>query len=174
MALGSFVAGRSAMTYTVPGGSALDCGISEGGYEIQVKHAKELVQESDAYGQMVIDAIARGISDVFIQSQPIEWKQGVLNAMLPYGAAFPPSGAGYLGPGVIGRLDSAVAGAVILTAVSGTPGAAAPASLTAALAVIAEGADVKIVLDSKLRKMPIRLRVYPYSDSGTIKFFTVT
>ncbi len=174
MALEAFIAGDASATYDPPGATgATDIGVMEGGYEISARHAAELINETDRYGAMVVDGIFRGIQDVAVQCNGLEWTAGLLLAAYPFGAAFPASGAGYLGPGVIGRLLSAVAGALILTATSGTPAAAAPATLTATYAIIHEGFDVRWMIDSKLRKLPIRLRILPYLDT-VIKHFAVT
>lgn len=167
------LAGFSA-TYDPPGATAAaDVGLMEDGYEISARPAKDVIGETDAYGSSVIDAIYRGIADVFISALALEWKAGLLNAMMPY-ATLAPSGATFFGPGVIGRLDSNVAGILIATATSATPAAAAPATMTATFAITAESFDIKWALNSKLRKMPLRWRIYPYDDAGTVKYFTAT
>lgn len=175
MALGAFIAGRYAGTYDPPGGTAAaDMGITDQGWELEASVAKELIGETDAHGESVIDAIYRGLSNVYLQGNGLEWTAGMLRALFPYGAAdVPASGSGYIGSGVIGRLDSNVAGAIVLSAVSSTPAAAAPATLTASLCAIAEGFPVKLLYNSKLRRLPGRWRVYPYLDS-VMKHVTVT
>lgn len=174
MALGSFVAGAYSSTYDPPGGvAAADMGIMEEGYELSARVAKERIGQTDKFGGMFIDAVYQGIAEFLIQANGIEWKAGLLAAQYPYGAAVPASGAAYIGPGVIGRLDSAVAGVMILSATSGTPAAAAPASVTATYAIITEQA-VRIILTSKLRKLPGQWQCLPYDDSGTTKIVTLT
>lgn len=172
MALGACIAGRYSGTYQAPAGSALDMGITEQGWEIGIQHAKERIDETDAWGGALADNVFRGIRNVSIQLNALEWKAGILRAIAPYGAALPASGNGYLGPGVIGRLDSDVAGSVVLSAVSGTPAAAAPASLTASLAIVSED-SVRFALNSKLRRIALRFDILPYVDAGTVKYFSV-
>lgn len=173
MSLGTFVAGRYSATYDPPGGTAAtDMGTMSDGYEISARVAKELIGETDQYGQMVVDAIYRGIADVFIQGTAIEWKTGVLLAATPY-QAMAATGSTYFGPGTIARLDTDVCGVIILTATSSTPAASSPATMTATYSILAENFDVRWALTSKLRKMPLRFRVYPYLDTA-IKFFTAT
>lgn len=145
----------------------------EGGYRISARVAKDRIGETDKYGGMIVDAIYRGIAEVLCTANGIEWTAGLLAALFPYGAAVPVSGAAYVGPGVIGRLDSDVAGVMILTAASSTPAAAKPASVTATYAIITEQA-AEIILDSKLRKLPGQWQFLPYDDSGTVKIFTAT
>jgi len=173
MALGTFIAGRYSATYDPPGApAAADMGITEEGWEIQIAHSKELIQGTDAYGDMVIDGIWRGLN-VHLQGNSIEWKAGILNALLPY-QTYAPTGATFLGPGAIGRLDSDIAGTIILSSTTGTPAVATPASITATYAIIAENFDVRYLLNSKLRRSPGRWRLLPYSDAGTIKILTAT
>lgn len=167
MALGTYVAGRYSSTW-----NSNSLGTMEGGYEISARVAKELINETDQYGQMTVDAIYRGIADVFIQGTSIEWLTGVVAAMTPY-AAMTATGTTYFGPGTIAVLDSATAKVLVLTATASTPAASSPASMTATYTILAENFDVKWALDSKLRKMPLRFRVYPYLDT-VIKFFTAT
>lgn len=174
MALGSFIAGAYSATYDPPGGvAAADMGVMEDGYEVSVRVAKELIDQTDKYGRMIIDAVYQGLAEFLIQANGIEWKAGMLAACFPYGAAIPASGSGYFGPGVIARLDSAVAGVIILTAASSTPAAVAPASLTATYACITERA-VRWIKSSRLRKLPGEWRCYPYDDAGTCKIVTFT
>jgi hypothetical protein len=175
MAVGTFMAGRYSATYDPPGGTAAaDMGLTEGGWTISVRYTKDLIQETDAFGAMTVDGIYRGVADVMLTGNLIEWIAGALRALHPYGAAdHPISGAGYMGPGVIARLDSAIAGAIILTSTASTPAAAAPASLTATYCIIENGHDIQMNLDSKLRKMPGRWRLLPYLDT-VYKFYTVT
>jgi hypothetical protein len=132
-----------------------------------------MISESDAYGLMAVDAVYRGISDVFVQATMLEWKAASVVAALPYNA-MGVSGATTLEPGVVARLDSDVAGTMVWSATAATPAAAAPATMTATYAVVAEGFDVKWALNSKLRKLPIRWRCYAYNDAGTIKILTAT
>lgn len=175
MAVGVFLAGRYSATYDPPGGTtAADMGITEGGWNIGIRFVKELINETDAFGGMTVDAIYRGVADVTLSTTLIEWLAGALRALYPYAAAdHPVSGAGYFGPGVIARLDSAIAGAVILTATTSSAAASNPASLTATYCIIENGHEITKNLDSKLRKMPGRWRILPYLDT-VYKFYTVT
>lgn len=154
--------------------AAADLGITEDGYTLQAAHAAEVIDRSDAYGETPIELVHRGLKDVFLSFRCLEWKAGPLLAAFPYGAtALAPSGATFLTPGVIGQLGSAIAGAVILTSTAATPAAAAPASLTATQAVVAENNPVEWKMDSTLRRFPLRLRLLPVLDT-VIKFWSAT
>lgn len=161
MALDTFVAGRYSNTY-----NAVDTGITERGYELQQESNAQEITPSDAYGDSVIDSVYRG-GNVFLQFEGKAYKAGAITPFWPWGA---------LGvTGVIGRLASAVASANVLTATAGTPAAAAPATLTATLALLAANNPARLLFSSELRTVPIRLRVYPVdSGGGVIKWFTQT
>jgi hypothetical protein len=174
MALLSVVAGRFSGTYDPPGATAAaDLGVMEKGWEISCQVAKEMISETDKFGLMTVTGIYRGISDVTIQVNAVEWTQGLLNAAFPY-APLLVSGATYLGPGVIARDDNDVAGVLILSSTAGTPAAARPASMTASLTILHENSPVTWALNSTVRKLPLKLRVYPFDDGGVTKFFTAT
>jgi hypothetical protein len=73
----------------------------------------------------------------------------------------------------IGALATNNAQAMVLTSTSGTPaasGALAPTSLTAASALLKENYPATLLFGSKLRKVPISLRFWPYVAT-TVKFF---
>jgi hypothetical protein len=160
-------------TYDPPGGTAAtDLGIMEQGYDVSWRLAGEPIAESDAYGLMFIDMVYRGLSDVFIGCDALEYKAGPLLAVSPFNA-MTPTGSSVLAPGVVGRLMSNMAGVLILTATAATPAASSPATLTATYSHLAENFDVSLLKNSKLKKVPIRFRVLPYLDS-VIKFFTTT
>lgn len=168
----SSLAGFSA-TYDPPGATAAaDVGLMKEGYKLSWQYAKKLLDESDAYGEMVIDGIYRGISNLFIEGVGLEYKAGILNALNPY-SAFAPTGNSGISPGTISVLDTDTAGILIMTAASSTPAAAAPTTLTATYAILAENFNIDLLFDSRLREVPFRFRIYPYNSSG-IKFVTTT
>ena len=144
----------------------------ERGYELSITYGKDVITDTDAYGDSVIDGVFRG-GNCFLQGTSKEYKAGILNAVTPY-AALAPTGASYLGPGVIGRADSDIAGILIMTATTGSLAASAPATLTATYAIIAENFDVRMFMGPEHRKCPFRFRFLLYSDAGTMKWFTTT
>lgn len=141
----------------------------------------EVIGESDAYGQTPIDGIWRG-GEVTNEFLSLASKAGSLAPFWPYGA-------NVAGPGVIGGLynpaasvalpigvlASDIAKAHVLTSIAGTPAASgvpAPSSLTATKALLKESYPAPLLFNSKLRKVPIMLRYWPYdAGSGFIKFF---
>lgn len=119
----------------------------------------------DAYADSAIDGIYRG-GNVFLTFVGMEYASAIAVFTI-YGAV------GILGQ--VGRLDvgSTIAAATVLTAVSGTTAAAAPATLTASQSIIAEDLNMELVYASKERYVPLTLRLYPYSSTG-IKWFSQT
>lgn len=157
MALGTFIAGRYSSTL-----AAADLGITESGYEVIFVPKAELIAESDAYGQSLIEFIFRGI-DVSVLLNSLEYKTGTIAAAWPWGA---------LGTaGVIGRLGSAISSSLVLTSTASTPAASTPASLTAGRSILSPGYNLSLLFNSKLRKVPIRFDVLP---SDAFVHFTTT
>jgi hypothetical protein len=160
MPLATLITGAYTMTY-----DAAATGITEDGYELSWEPKQELINRSDVYGDMTIDAIFRG-TDAFIQTEFKEWKSATL------AAAYPWATLGQIG--VIGRLASNVAKALVLTATAGTPAAAAPATLTATLALLAQNSNPRAMINSRLRTLPCRFMLLPADISGTLKHFATT
>jgi hypothetical protein len=72
----------------------------------------------------------------------------------------------------LGRLLSDVAVPHVLTSTPNTPAAAAPASVTGVKAILAPNQSARLLFNSKLRKVPVRLQYLPYdAGGGTIKWF---
>lgn len=172
MAVGTFIAGRFSSTYTPSGGAPADMGLTESGYDLSFAYSGELINQTDAYGAMLVDTIYQGLSKVQIGLTGLEYKNGLLAAVTPYGA-MTATGATTLSPGVIARLGSAIAGGIILTSTAATPAASTPATLTATYALISDKFDVNWVYNSKLRKISARWDVLGYVDT-TVKFLVAT
>lgn len=159
MALGVFIAGAYG---AVRGGVAV--GLTDDGWNLQWEPKSEAIDKSDAYGDMLLDMVWRGCN-WFVQAELLEYKPGSIDAAYPWGTMGQ--------PGIIARLASDVAGALVLTSTAGTPAAATPATLTANKSILAPGFNVDAVYSSRLRTMPCRLALLPYEASGT-KSFTLT
>lgn len=163
MALDTFVAGRYTGAY-----NSVDVGITDQGYELEQSSSQEAIEESDAYGQSFIDGIYRG-GNVFLQFTCKAYKAGSITPFWPWGAL----GIMSTSAAPIGRLASAVASSMVLSAVANTPAAAAPASLTIAKSILAANSPAKLLFNSKLRQVPVRLQAIPTIDTD-VKWFTTT
>lgn len=162
-----FIAGRFSCTY-----NSVDIGIAEDGHTLSWQVFKEMINNTDQYGDTDIDAIYRGMN-VFLQTTLKEYKAGSLTPATPYNT-FAPSGATNFALGVIGRLDTNVAKTLVMTSTASTPAAAAPATLTATYAILAPGYSVELFFGPRHRRVPIRFQLYPYDSTGTIIFYSAT
>lgn len=166
MSLGTFVSGRYSSTY-----NSNTLGIARAGYSLDFQFKDEALDETDAYGLSTIDLIRRG-ADCHLSAILKEWLTGSKAILWA------------IGGGTLGKIFTAAvpagsfaydsAQALVLTAVSNTTAATlGPATLTASKAYPAANYNPEILLDSRLREVPIRLILFPYaSSSDTIAFST--
>ena len=111
------------------------------------------------------DALARTVQDRIVQGgeMSIACRLIEYNAAGAQNAFWPLSGT-IFDLGVIGRLDTAIADSLVLTAPAGTPAAAAPATLTFLLTTLAEDFPVELLFAPDLREVPLRLGILPNSS----------
>jgi hypothetical protein len=146
----SFIAGRFTATL-----NAQSLGQTADGYRVSHQSFARQIT-GDALADTPQDAIHRG-AEMFVATRLIEYNAaGAANALWPFGTIYD--------MGVIGRLYSAIADSLILTAVAATPAAATPATATFLLTILAEGFPVELLFAPDLREVPLRFRVYPNSS----------
>ena len=153
-----FIAGKYAATL---GGSTV--GQTADGIRISHSASKRLIT-GDNFADTVQDAIFRGLN-LFVNYRLMEYNATAARACFwPYGSSYLTMST------VIGTLDSANASQLILTALAGTPAAAAPATVTLPLVILAEDFDVELLFAPDLREIPIRQRIYPNASGvfGTL------
>lgn len=160
MTLATLVAGAYSGTY-----NAVALGIQENGFELQFEPHEKLVNQSDAYGETIIDALYTG-ADHYLQFTGLSYGAGMTAPMWPFGTL------GVMG--IIGRLHSALAMPIVLTATAGTPAATAPATLTGPKSLLAANANPKLLFTTEVRKVPIRLRLHPNDPGSGAVWFTTT
>ncbi|HYH65748.1 MAG TPA: hypothetical protein VD866_13710 [Urbifossiella sp.] len=167
MAIGTFISGRYTGSY-----NSGDVGITRQGYDLEVVPKQEMIDESDAYGLTTLDWIIRG-ADAFLQWISREYKAGSLAAFWPYGLTL---GTLITAAVPVGEQARNLAKAMVLNAVANTPAAAAPASLTASKVLLAPNYNARLLFDSRLREVPVRVQLLPYesSPSTTLIFFSTT
>lgn len=134
------------------------------GFRLGVDWKSELINQSDIFGETLIDAIFRG-ADV-----QISWENRVYAA----GSTGPfwPWGGGTMGkiftPAIpISYTARSLAQALVLTAVANTPAASSPTSLTASKALLSPQFRAELLFDSKARSVPISMQLYPYEGGTT-------
>jgi hypothetical protein len=145
----AFIAGQYTATYA---GAAVGQ-ILEG---VTIEHTffKQIIT-GDNMAETPQDAVFRGAA-VFCQFTLMEYNAAGARAV------FWPYGTTYLSiTKVIGTLDSVNSATLILTALPNSPAATAPATITATMAILAEGYPVGILMAPALRTVPIRMRFYP-------------
>lgn len=125
---------------------------------IEGSNTGEPVGNTDTYGKSMIDAIYQG-GNFFASMTCAEYKTGSIAAWWPF------STLGQMG--VIGRLYYGLSQALVLTAVSGTPAASSPASITASKAILAPGFSSRLIFGPTLRNVPLRFQLFPYLVGGS-------
>ncbi|HYH63263.1 MAG TPA: hypothetical protein VD866_01050, partial [Urbifossiella sp.] len=151
MALATLIAGRMSGVY-----NSVDVGITRQGHEVEIQLKAEVIDESDLFGLSMIDAIHRG-GDAFYNAVFREYKAGSISILTrPFGGTL---GLLTNAANPMGVLLSDKAQALVLTATASTPAALTPATLTASKSILAENYPVKIVHDSRLKELPIRMRL---------------
>lgn len=170
----SFIAGRYTGTHN---SNALGICDNEAGIALEWQQFAEDVT-GDNYAQTIQDQIYQGAA--------LEAMFTLLEADSAALAGLEnPMGTGYaLGTPGVPMVAASKVKAVVLTAVAGTSaygGAGSggqsggtPATITIYSACLAPGFPVRKVFNTKLRRIPIRLRCFPYNNSGTITFASQT
>lgn len=147
----SFIAGPYTATY---GGSAV--GQTAQGYRVSHAFEKQPVT-GDIFGSTVQDSIWTGCN-VTASFNCIEYNAAAIASLMwPYGTAYLNYAATQ--PGMMDIISSKTS-ATVLTAVSGTPAASSPATLTLSATVVDNGANVDLEFGPQLRVVPIRLKCY--------------
>lgn len=170
MALDTFVAGAYTATY-----NAVAVGLTRSGFTLAATPKYERINESDLYGETLIDGVFRG-ADCTLEWVSRAYKAGSVSPFWPFGNTFTAGDLGVIAtPTVpISSLMSDLAKAVVLTAVANTPAhivgtatpKAGPLTLTAPKATLAPDFDARLLFDSKLREVPIKLQLLPVLSTG--------
>lgn len=159
--------------------NAVDVGITDQGITLEQESAWEMINQSDSFGDSVIDGVYRG-GNVHLSYESKAFKAGSMTPFWPWGALGlmqtyrADASAGSVAP--IGRLASAVAAASVLNAMPNsaynTTGALAILTLTAPGSLLAPNSPARLLFNSKLRQVPIRLICLPYE--ATVSLTTTT
>ncbi len=137
--------------------------LNDDGYNLMATLHGQEINETDAYGMTLVEAIYRGQS-WRCRLRGLEWKVGLL-AILQGGGSQNPLVQGILGPDLqqIGQKWSVLGtGTLLLTAILGNP-PTVPQSLTAFLAGFALNSQSEFLMTSKMRELPLEMTMYPYS-----------
>ncbi|MGE3410125.1 MAG: hypothetical protein AB7I37_25300 [Pirellulales bacterium] len=157
--------------------NAVGLGITTGeGFKLKFRPARIPINNTNLYGDCLIDGIHKGAGMVQLLATFKEWNAAVQAAIWPWGAASPPTLDGTIG--TIGKLLTDYAKPLILTAQAGSPAAAASAggvstanTFTAGMAVLAPENDVEMLFGAVETDVAVLFDLYLYDDSGTKRFF---
>ena len=139
-------------------------GVTEDGFELEHTFFSEPIR-GDNMGDSLQDEIYRG-ADVAVSMTLIEWVQAIgTSGNVALGdIQWPVAAPGLVG--VIGDVVSDQYGALVLTAMANTPAAANPATITFGLSRVASNFPVRRLYASRLRRMPLRMQVYPVAGAS--------
>jgi len=152
----SFIAGPYSLTY-----GAADLGIVEDAIRQELTATVDVVR-GDNLGDSVQDGVYRG-GNMFLDMVLQEYNAAAApDAFWPWNAVEGVVGA-------IGRLMSGVAAALVLTKIAGST--ATPSTRTYGKVVLAENYPVSMLLGSRLKNVPLRLRCLPYKPASDTVWF---
>lgn len=143
---------------------------NDDGFQLSCTIQGQEVNQTDAYGMTLTEAIYRG-QNWRLQFRGLEWdKTGLLAIAQMFGARV----AGSLTPILtnIGDKWTTYCKTLVLTAILGNP-PSVPQSLTAATAGIAPNSQFAFNMTSKLREFPLELVLIPYSADIGGTFYKV-
>jgi hypothetical protein len=147
-------------------------GVTEDGYELEHTFYSEPVR-GDNLGDSIQDEIHRG-QDVYVNFTLMEFASAALVQSSGHVESsifwpFDDSGFNAVGGagqvGVTGDSRGEYAAPLILTAVANTPASANPATITFYNALLAANFPVRILYASRVRRIPMRMIVYPYTST---------
>ena len=148
-----FIAGAYSAVY-----KSLNLGLIEDGFTMSYRRMSERIQ-TDVTGDALQDGVYRGV-ELTIEFILSEWDlAGAKAAFWPFDNTL-----GELGK--LGRLDTVLAGALILTNCGVAP---EPTTLTFHRALLSPNFDVQHLFANRHRKVPMQMTVYPQvAASGSI------
>ena len=142
------------------------------GWNVNFAQKVERIEESDLYGETLIDEVYRG-GTITIDTICRVYSTNVTAALQPWGGAV---GQVYTSARPIGQLASAqnagAGNALVLTVVSSTPAVGNINTLTAKVIIAAD--QLQIMLNSQARDVPVRFDVLLSDNTGTGTLLTLT
>lgn len=167
MAIVAPIAGAYTSTY-----DSLPMAYTRQGYNLNFSQKGERIEESDLYGNCLLDIIYRG-AQMSIDAVFRVYSDAVVNAIWPWASSF---GSVYSAAYPVSQLASDAGGTFVLTAVLGTPAALGPGpnTLTTDPTILAPDQNTQLIFSSVCRDVPIRFDVLLSDNSGTGSLFVAT
>lgn len=144
--------------------------LSDDGYVITATFQGQEVNESDAYGQTLVEAIYRG-ANWRCRIRGLEFQRtGLLSLLQMFGQS---GAAGTLTPllGPIGDRWTKYCQSMVLTAILANP-PTMPQTLTALQTGLAPNSSPEFMITSKMRELPMELVLIPYQAGGSAAIAT--
>lgn len=169
----AFIAGPYLATFNtaVTGAEVLQTlGQVEDGFNLDYTSYAEPIS-GDNLAQAMQEMVLRGL-DMFLEFVLLEFNALAAQRIFwPYSATFGTYGqVGRIVGSAIGS-NNALANKLVLTAVAGTTAATVPITLTAPLAILAQGFPLRLLYGNRLRRVPLRLQLFP---NASYQYFTTT
>ncbi len=147
---------------------------NDDGYVLRGTYQGQEVNQSDAYGMTLVEAIWRGLN-WRMRFRGLEFnKPGILASMQAFGASGNPTSTFTPILQSIGDRFTKFGQALLLTSILGTYPPAMPTTLTALSAIVAPQNDVEYLMTSKVREAPFEMVLLPYSAVVTTSNITAT
>ncbi len=136
---------------------------NDDGYVLRGEYTGQPINQSDAWGLTLVEAIYRGIN-WRVQFQGLEWnKPGILASMQAFGSSGASSTTFTPTLQSIGDRYSKFAQALVLTSILGVYPPTMPNTFTAMNAIVAPNSNIQAMLTSKAREAPMEMVLFPYS-----------
>lgn len=135
----------------------------DNGFQLLGQYTGQEVNQSDAYGMTLVEAIWRGLN-WRIRFRGLEFnKPGMLAAIQSFGSSGAPTTTFTPTLQSIGDRYSKYGQALVLNSILGAYPPTMPATLTALSAIVAPNSNVEYLMTSKFREAPFEMVLLPYS-----------
>lgn len=147
---------------------------NDDGFVLQGTYQGQEINQTDAYGMTLVEAIWRGLNWK-LRFRGMEWnKAGILQAIQAFGATgvvtttFTPTLAN------IGDRFTKFTKTLLLQSILGAYPPTTPQTLTSLSAVVSPQSNVEYLMTSKVREAPFEMVLFPYTVSQNVVSFTTT
>lgn len=147
---------------------------NDDGYVLSGQYTGQEVNQSDAYGMTLVEAIYRGLN-WRVRFRGLEFnKAGILAAAQVFGSSGAPNTTFTPTLQSIGDRFTKFAQALVLTSILGAYPPTMPSTLTASSAIVAPQFTSEYMLTSKVREAPFEMVLFPYSAVVSSNNITAT
>lgn len=136
---------------------------NDDGFQLLGSFTGQEVNQSDAYGMTLVEAIWRGIN-WRVRFRGLEWnKPGILATMQAFGSTGDPALGFTPILSNIGNRYTLFAQPLVLNSILGAYPPTTPQTLTAINAIVAPQSNVEYIMTSKVREAPFEMVLLPYA-----------